>query len=112
LVIDVTKPTGSRISSLLIRKGSSRPFPAYEPVEDSVLYNIIVTNFLADGGDGFSMIAENKKRQIAGDCTTILKKSHQFFLKQTPYLAGTEDVLGFQEYLKKMSPGSLSFECL
>lgn len=66
VTFDVSKSAGARVSRLLIKEGSTRPFPAYAEVEDDQLYNIVMTNYLSEGGDGYSMIAEKKKHQIIG----------------------------------------------
>ncbi|CRK87057.1 CLUMA_CG000820, isoform A [Clunio marinus] len=40
--------------------------PRYEPIDDEKFYRLAMPDFLAGGGDGFTMIGENKRNTIVG----------------------------------------------
>ncbi len=71
MTIDVTRPAGQRITELLIKQTGSCGTPIYGPVIDDQMYNIAMINYLANGGDGFSMIAQQKTRHLFGNFCTL-----------------------------------------
>jgi 2',3'-cyclic-nucleotide 2'-phosphodiesterase (5'-nucleotidase family) len=40
--------------------------PKYEPIDDKKYYKVIVNDYTADGGDGFTMFAKYAKNVITG----------------------------------------------
>lgn len=54
VVYNMTKPVGSRVVSAEVRC-SECDVPAYSKLEPTQTYGAVLTNFLYDGGDGFSM---------------------------------------------------------
>lgn len=69
---DLNKPNGKRVTKALARCGECR-VPIYEPVDPKRSYNVIMTVFLASGGDGFTMLKNNYRRQqVMGMFTTHL----------------------------------------
>merc|ERR1712130_449592 len=38
----------------------------YEPIKDDQLYKVVMTEYVAGGGDGFKIIAENKEKNLQG----------------------------------------------
>lgn len=52
---DLMKPAGNRLVSASIRCIEC-DVPEYEPLEDNSEYTILTSSFIANGGDGFSMI--------------------------------------------------------
>lgn len=78
---DTTKPVGSRVKRVKLRC-SNCPVPSYAPLNLSETYRIILPSFIANGGDGYTMIKDNlRNRQI-----------------------GETDVDIYRRYIKKMSP--------
>lgn len=67
VTINLTKPPGQRITELLIKSKASDGSITYSPVQDNKLYNVAMANYLADGGDGLTMIAEKKTRHLVGN---------------------------------------------
>ncbi|XP_055386742.1 apyrase isoform X2 [Condylostylus longicornis] len=59
IVYDLNKPDDQRVQSVLIRCWECQ-IPRYNKLEEDETYRIITTSFVADGGDGYSMIKENK----------------------------------------------------
>lgn len=68
MTIDVTKQPGQRITELLIKSSSASGKPVYGPVVDSQMYNVAMANYMANGGDGLTMIAQKKTRHLVGNC--------------------------------------------
>ena len=59
---DLDKPNGKRVVKALARCGDCR-IPIYKPVVLEETYNILVTAFTANGGDGYTMIKKLFKKQ-------------------------------------------------
>jgi 5'-nucleotidase len=57
---DVNKPNGNRVVKALARCGECR-VPKYEPVEPNKSYNVIMPAFIANGGDGYTVLKKNNK---------------------------------------------------
>lgn len=41
--------------------------PRYEPLDPDILYKLVLPSYIADGGDGFTMIKEEKLTHDAGE---------------------------------------------
>lgn len=63
---DVTKPPGSRVRSLSIICTKCR-VPHYEPVEDEMVYTVVMPSYLVTGGDGYSMIQDEMLKHNSGE---------------------------------------------
>ncbi|XP_040921150.1 5'-nucleotidase [Toxotes jaculatrix] len=63
---DLTKPPGHRVKSLSILCTKCR-VPHYEPVQDEEVYKVVLPSYLVKGGDGFSMIKDEKLKHNSGD---------------------------------------------
>lgn len=72
VVYDVNKPPGSRLVSARVRCGNCT-LPMYAPLNTSQVYTVIMSSYLASGGDGFDMFKNDAlKREILGmniNCT-------------------------------------------
>ncbi|CAH1233389.1 NT5E [Branchiostoma lanceolatum] len=55
---DISKPVGERVVRLEARC-SECMVPQFEPVEKQKRYKVLTSNFIADGGDGYTMIKES-----------------------------------------------------
>lgn len=51
MVIDLSKPSGKRVQSIQARCRHCK-VPVYEPLDLNANYTIIMSKFLAEGGDG------------------------------------------------------------
>lgn len=58
---DLTQTPGNRVSSLLVRCADCR-IPEYEPLVLTANYTIIMTNYLAEGGDNFTSFKDRVKQ--------------------------------------------------
>lgn len=65
VVYNLTNPEGSRTQSIKIRCRKC-PVPVYEPLDRDEMYRIVVNSFLAGGGDGYKVIADNLKNKQIG----------------------------------------------
>lgn len=63
MTFDTTKPVGQRLRTILIR---SNQFGDFEKINPHKLYSIVAPSFIANGGDGFTMIKCNRKTRRAG----------------------------------------------
>ncbi|KAF2903611.1 hypothetical protein ILUMI_02575 [Ignelater luminosus] len=65
VVYNLTNPEGSRTQSIKIRCRECA-VPVYEPLHHDKMYKIVVNSFLAGGGDGYKVIADNLKNKKIG----------------------------------------------
>ncbi|KAJ8024043.1 5'-nucleotidase [Holothuria leucospilota] len=65
VVYDVTQPPGSRVVSVLVRC-TFCAIPNYEVLEKRKTYKVVMPSYLADGGDGYSVIPEQTLRRLSG----------------------------------------------
>lgn len=63
---DLSRPPGQRVRSLMILCVNCR-VPQYEPVQDQVVYKVVLPSYLVTGGDGFTMIKNEKLKHNSGD---------------------------------------------
>ncbi|KAJ8270818.1 hypothetical protein GJAV_G00119630 [Gymnothorax javanicus] len=64
--LDPSKSPGKRVAALNTLCTECR-VPQYEPVDDGKIYKVVLPAFLADGGDGYSMIRDEKLKHDSGD---------------------------------------------
>jgi len=48
----------------------------YEPIKDDQLYKVVMTEYVAGGGDGFKIIAENKEKHLQGPLDTDILREY------------------------------------
>jgi len=58
---DPAKPAGQRIVSVEVRDGD-----AYRPIRKTSTYKVVTNNFLAGGGDGYTVFTEAKEKTVLG----------------------------------------------
>ncbi|XP_067099519.1 snake venom 5'-nucleotidase-like [Osmerus mordax] len=63
---DLSRPSGDRVTSLSLRCTQCR-VPMYEPLDLNRDYKLVMPSYIVDGGDGFSMIKEEKLKHDTGD---------------------------------------------
>lgn len=56
---NLTQPSGSRVQSVKLRC-SSCAVPRFYDIEENRTYNVIITSFVSEGGDGYTMF-KNKR---------------------------------------------------
>ncbi|XP_022902715.2 apyrase [Onthophagus taurus] len=88
VVIDVSKPLGSRVTSLKVRC-SKCDIPRFEDIDNEEFYNIALGSFLVTGGDGFSMITDNIVDHKVGPIDTDILID--YIKQQTPIITGLDE---------------------
>ncbi|KAK2846099.1 hypothetical protein Q7C36_010953 [Tachysurus vachellii] len=63
---DLSKPSGERVKKVSVLCTECR-VPHYEPLDTKKVYRVVMPSYLVDGGDGFSMIKEEKLKHDSGD---------------------------------------------
>ncbi|XP_043923465.1 5'-nucleotidase [Protopterus annectens] len=66
VVYDVKKEPGKRVVNLEILCNECR-VPTYMPVEEEKVYKVILSSYIAQGGDGFIMLRDEKLKHDSGD---------------------------------------------
>ncbi|XP_021942371.1 protein 5NUC-like [Zootermopsis nevadensis] len=89
---DLNKPNGKRVTKALAKRS----------------YNVIMTVFLASGGDGFTMLKNNYRRQQVMDVTDI-DMVKDFFIRRSPVYPGVEGRTQFVNNIKSAASKIRSF---
>lgn len=63
---DLSRSVGDRVTSLSLRCSRCR-VPRYESLDPDRLYKLVLPSYIADGGDGFTMIKEEKLKHDTGE---------------------------------------------
>ncbi|CAL8312143.1 unnamed protein product [Lota lota] len=63
---DLSRPPGQRVRSLRVLCTSCR-VPRYEEVEEQAEYKVVLPSYLVTGGDGFTVIRDEKLKHDSGD---------------------------------------------
>ena len=63
---DLSREPNNRVVEVLIRCTECN-IPEYLPLEEWKLYKIVMPSFIADGGDGYDVIAEHGKNRQSGN---------------------------------------------
>ncbi|XP_059472052.1 protein 5NUC-like [Neocloeon triangulifer] len=79
---DMSKPPGKRVKSVMVRCGQCRE-PRYSPLDPNVIYGLVMSQYIADGGDGYHVLSQK------GMNKTILD---------------TEESVMLANYIKQKSP--------
>ena len=85
VVIDTTKDVGSRVVSVKVLNDNVE----YEDMKDDTVYNLVTSNYVVDGGDGYNMIKDNKIEHIIGELDTDAMKLQ--LVNSSPATAAIED---------------------
>ncbi|KAM4633706.1 5'-nucleotidase [Polymixia lowei] len=72
---DLSKAPGQRLKSLSVLCTECR-VPRYEPVQMDKVYKVVLTSYLVGGGDGFSMIKEERLKHDSGDLDIAVVASY------------------------------------
>ncbi|KAJ8967995.1 hypothetical protein NQ314_002529 [Rhamnusium bicolor] len=65
VVLNLTRPEGSRVQSIKIRCQACE-IPIYEDLDLSKTYRMVITSYLASGGDGYTILSDNIKNLQTG----------------------------------------------
>ncbi|XP_066994562.2 apyrase [Anabrus simplex] len=84
---DLAQPEGSRVVSLSVLCADCR-VPVYEPLQLDKWYRIGTVSFLTKGGDGYYVIAENKRNHEIGRLD--LDVYMDYLKKSSPIIQGVE----------------------
>lgn len=60
---DLSRIEGKRVVQALVRCADCR-VPRYEPIENCKFYGIVMSAYIANGGDGYTMISENAENKV------------------------------------------------
>lgn len=63
MVYDLTQPKNSRVVSVEVLCASC-DVPTYNKLEKNQTYNVLLTDFLQSGGDGYSMLKDLKTTSL------------------------------------------------
>lgn len=58
MTYNVSNPAGSRLTEAYVRCADCR-VPKYLPLDEESVYWVVMNTYMAKGGDGFDMIAQN-----------------------------------------------------
>lgn len=105
VVYDVNLPVGSRVVRLQARCQECR-IPELQDVKDDLIYRIAMASFLANGGDGYSVIRDNKiNHHLTGLLDTDVFM--QFIQQMSPLYQGLENRILFVDS-NDLCPGMLT----
>ena len=80
LEYDLTRRTGERLRSVLVPCqtdcGDGPELEELVELEDDQVYSVVMTDYLAGGGDGFNVIKDKKDRQLQGPLDTDIFKEY------------------------------------
>lgn len=85
---DLSQPNGQRVTKALARCGECR-VPIYEPVEKNKTYNVIMPVFIAKGGDGYTVLEKNYKKEQEMDDTDV-NMADEYFHRRSPVYTGVD----------------------
>lgn len=83
---DTSRPPKSRVVSVQVQCANCR-IPTYSKLQENVTYNILLNNFLANGGDGFHMLEGVETTSLSITMADVLE---QYFEKHSPLYPGVE----------------------
>ncbi|XP_016305317.1 5'-nucleotidase [Sinocyclocheilus anshuiensis] len=75
LVYDLSKSPGNRVKSVNVLCTECR-VPRYEPLNPKKVYKVVLPSYLVDGGDGYSMIKQQKLKHDSGDLDIAVVASY------------------------------------
>ncbi|XP_035385298.1 5'-nucleotidase [Electrophorus electricus] len=85
---DLTMPAGQRVKKASILCTDCR-VPHYETLLPKKVYKVVIPSYLVDGGDGYSMIKEEKLRHDSGDLDISVIASYMSERKRVhPFVEG------------------------
>ena len=77
VMFDLSRPAGQRLVAMSLLCTECR-VPRYEPLDLEKTYKLVMPSYIADGGDGFTMIKLEKLKHDTGEkevCLVITDKN-------------------------------------
>lgn len=101
------KPSGSRMVAIQVRCASCK-YPSYQALDQSTVYKVILSSYMAGGGAGLSVIAEKKLSHQVGNITDD-QVMVDYFKAKSPIMTGIENRITFVDERDKpcVSGGNL-----
>ncbi|XP_077476702.1 5'-nucleotidase [Stigmatopora argus] len=85
---DLSKPMNQRVASLSVLCTQCR-VPKYEPLNLEMMYTVVLPSYLVGGGDGYTMLKEEKLKHNTGDMDiSVLSKYISFMKRVYPAVEG------------------------
>ena len=103
---DMKEPSGNRVVEIQVRCASCQ-VPVYKPLDESAVYKIILSSYIARGGAGLSVIAEKKLSHQVGNITddTVVMN---YFKAKSPIMTGAENRITFVPHSEDKLPVACS----
>ena len=79
-------------------------------LEDEEVYSVVMTDYLAGGGDGFDVIKDKKDRQLQGPLDTDIFKEYMKVMK--PIVTKVEGRIGIKTSVSSESGEARAQVCL
>ncbi|XP_027848967.2 protein 5NUC-like [Aphis gossypii] len=102
VVIDFGQPSGKRVQSIYARCGNCA-VPVYEKLNLTTNYTIIISNYLAEGGDGFSFQKVVKYESFRKTDLSIVEEEFHAKSPIRPEVGQRIVLLGMDELIKKQT---------
>ena len=87
------KPSGNRVVDIQVRCASCQ-VPVYKPLDESAVYKVILTSYMARGGAGLSVVREKKLSHQVGNVTDDVLMTN-YFKAKSPIITGEENRIMF-----------------
>ncbi|XP_011876681.1 PREDICTED: protein 5NUC-like [Vollenhovia emeryi] len=86
VVYDISQPPNSRVVSVQVQCAACR-VPAYSQLQKNATYNVLLNDFLVNGGDGFHMLEGLETTSLGVTTADVLE---EYFRKHSPVHTGVE----------------------
>jgi len=90
---DIKKASGERVVDIKVRCAACQ-VPVYKPLDESAVYKVILTSYMAIGGAGLSVIREKKLSHQVGNVTDDVLMMN-YFRAKSPIMTGVENRISF-----------------
>ena len=87
IVYDVREPVGSRVKSVMVRTDVSEE--EFVDLDEEKLYYVVTSNYIVGGGDGYTMLHDNKTSHFIGDLDMDVMRRE--VMQHSPIMASLED---------------------
>ncbi|KAK7107283.1 snake venom 5'-nucleotidase-like [Littorina saxatilis] len=106
VLYDMKQPKGQRVVEVKVRCADCE-VPEFVDLEPTKVYKIIMSNFLANGGDGFTLIPKNTiKHHLIGDLDSTVLTS--YITEYSPIIHGLEGRIRFVNVTSAVCKGETS----
>ncbi|XP_065065306.1 snake venom 5'-nucleotidase-like isoform X2 [Rhopilema esculentum] len=98
---DMSKPEGSRVAGCRVRCAQCR-VPKYEPINKTTVYKVILSSFIADGGDNYQVFVNHTMKRHPGNVASTMVAD--YIKTESPVIIGEEDRIMFASPSPPPSP--------